>query len=95
MRITAVMALISDMVIVFSTNYWIFLGGRIAVAMFLSGCYVATFTYGELLKHKIILKSQGVLIVVCILLLKKVNLKNIEISYISYYSYNGVINKLQ
>ena len=46
MRITSLIAFLCDVLIVFSTNFWIFLGARVAVAAAISGCYVATFTYG-------------------------------------------------
>ena len=48
MRITSIGALMVDILIVFSTNFWIFLGARLVVAALISGCYVATFTYGKL-----------------------------------------------
>ena len=47
MRLTSIGALMVDILIVFSTNFWIFLGARLVVAALISGCYVATFTYGE------------------------------------------------
>jgi len=45
MRITSLTALLLEVAIVFSPNFWVFTGLRFGVACCLSGCYVATFTY--------------------------------------------------